>query len=370
MGVNSGREPPAPYTLAGAHLIQGRYVRAKSALNAGQLYRVQATPTRERSGSSGIEMETSNFMQLATVLDHVLSSRGDGPRVLPVAGLKARGLWSQRDQIDDQMNAPRPLGQIMVDLLRRDTLHRMRPCLGNRGEALHASVCSDMEAAPFVERQRTSLQNGLSDIPLGDLQHTSDASKLVSMSSVVGYNTLFDTLHHSEMGLICDAVASTDRATTAFCARTKRAVLACAADRSNRCVLHAAPAIAATANELAAQRGATYTAPGLRFFDVPLASVAAPTCAVDALELRRAALTFSTATVLPMTQLEAGVGARTRYKALQHAQKTLAHRTVSQIPSWMRRCLPISQAAVSINAAAICSVWFSLVTSLEAGILL
>jgi len=314
----------------------------------------------------GEHMDSSSLKQLATVLDHVLSSRGDGPRVLPVAGMKARGLSGASE------DTSRPLGRILIDLLRRDTLHRMRPSLGDRGEAQHASLQREMELAPFREQQRTSLYNGLSDIPLEDLKHAGDASKLTSMSCVMSQNTLFDTLGHSDMCLVCDAIASVDRSTT-FCTRTQRAVLACAADRSNRSVLHAAPSIAATAEELAAQRGATYTAPGLRFFDASHATSSAvgasPTGSVDALELQRAAMPFSGTKVLSMTQLDAGTGARTRYKALQYAKKTLAQRSNLQIPPWMRRCLPVSQEAVSINAAAICSVWFSVVAAVEAGVL-
>jgi hypothetical protein len=317
-------------------------------------------------------MDASNLIQLATVLDHVLSSRGDGPRVLPVVGIKVRG--GSRALVDTS----RPFGRILMDLLRRDTLHRMRPALGDRGEAQHVCVQSDLEEAPYSEQQRTSVMNGLSDIPLSDLQYAGDASKMTSMSSVMAQNTLYDTLNHNAMSLVCDAVPkcvdeNVDGRTTAYCSRSKRAVLACMADRSNRSVMHAAPTIAATAEELAAQRGATYTAPALRFFDHHTEVPSAPTGSVDALELKYATLTFSGESTLFMTQLKGGMGARTRYKALRHAKTTLAQR--SQTPSvqsslaWMRRCLPISQAAVSVNAAAICSVWFSLVAAAEPEVL-
>ena len=264
------------------------------------------------------------------------------------------------------------MSHMVADLLRRDTLHRMRPTLGDRGEAQHEALRREMEAVPGRERQRTSMHNSLANIPLDDVRHAGDESKLTAMSSVMGKNTLFDTLEHADFGLICDAMASVDRTYQApLCKRSQHAVLACAADRSNRSILHASPSVAATSEELAVQRSATYTAPSLRFFGSDGTPDAASTGSVDALELQRAPLPFSGSNVVSMATVQEpyGAGARVRYKALRYAKEALSRRSITHLPSWMRRCLPVSQSAVNINAAAISSVWFALVASLDAGLI-
>lgn len=302
------------------------------------------------------ERSFSQLVTMARVLDHVLSSRGDGPRVLPVVGMKARDA------------SLRPFLEIMTALLRRDMLRRMQPSLGDRGDAQQAILTRERELTPSRERQRTSVYNGLSDMPLDDVMHAGVAEKLTNMTSVMGYNTLCDSLAHTDVGLVGDAMVGLHRLTrTRLCLRTQRAVLTCAADGANRSILDARPPISGTAEEFACQRAASYTAPGLRFFGNEPQLAPASTGPIDALELDGSAPAFVGPKVVPLMQIDEpyGAGARTRYKALQRLQQNAS--STKPLPSWTRRCLPVSQTAMIVNAAAISSVWFSLVALAQAG---